>query len=144
MKPTINEQMARTDSTGRMGPKPSKTRFLIENALVGTTLPASIGTVTGVGVALRNEAKRLLRGEEKDPTHMSPVGHGVLAALPLALGTTANALKAYRDMYVDPGVETTSSKADTRKRSKFTDEQLQLLLRGMNVDEIKTKSHFIK
>jgi hypothetical protein len=52
--------------------------------------------------------------------------------------------KAYRDMYIDPGVESTASKGDTRKRAKFSDEQLQTLLRGMNVDEIKTKSHFIK
>jgi hypothetical protein len=112
---------------------------------------AARAMVSGNRFLLLNEAEKkqhdaallaALQASAKDK--MSPALHGVLAGLPMAIGSAAHMAKAYRDMYIDPGVETSSSKADTRKRAKFTDEQLQQLLRGMNVDEIKTKSHFIK
>ena len=78
------------------------------------------------------------------PKGPNPVISGLVAALPIGLGASANLAKTYKDMYLDPGVETVTSKADTRKRAKFTEEQLQQLLRGLSVDEVKTKAHFIK
>jgi superfamily II DNA or RNA helicase len=185
VKPTLNEQAARMNASGKMGPKPSKLRFALTTALPQMVLgPAAVGASTAMMADLQNDAKRwatrravlegiqqmapgidevaaramadqILSAKDKGndalksmgipvPEKLSPARLGLLSAVPLFVGSAANVAKTYRDMYVDPGVETVTSKADTRKRAKFSDDQIRQLLRGLSVDELKVKSHYIK
>jgi superfamily II DNA or RNA helicase len=66
-----------------------------------------------------------------------------LATLPLLAAYGGGIARTYRDSYVDPGVSV-HNKSEAKTRSKFEDEQLRNLLRGLGVEEVKTKQHVIK
>lgn len=66
-----------------------------------------------------------------------------MSAAPAVVGALSGAAARYRKNYIDPGVASAASRADVRKRAKFNDEDLQKLLRGRAVDEVKIKSHAI-
>jgi hypothetical protein len=63
----------------------------------------------------------------------------LLTSIPGLLGAAASTVKGYREKFIDPGVSV-HDKSDSKSRSKFDDNQLQKLLRGFKVEEVKQHS----
>jgi superfamily II DNA or RNA helicase len=100
--------------------KPSKGRLLATGLI-------------GAGISALPMAPDIQRG--------STVGKAALNILPFASLIPIAIAQRYRDLYVDPYTKVVKQQA--RVRSGFTDEQLQKLLRGGAVDEVKVKKHAI-
>jgi hypothetical protein len=119
-----------TDPTMTTGKKPSKAGYLVGAGL------STLGPAAWFGALAAQDA----RARGFSPS--AAISVAALTALTPALAIGGESLRGYRRMYLDPGVAV-KSKADARTRKKFNEDQLRQLLRGVSVDQIKTKRHVI-
>lgn len=107
-----------------------------------------LGAAAGMLMAPATTAARMtfvgkLHQLSKLPSREITAKSVMLRALPAMTSSLASTAKGYRDRYIDPGV-TVENKEDAQARSKFDDEQLKKLLRGLGVKETTVKQHVIK
>lgn len=122
------------------GEAPKKSKFLT-GAAIGLAMTPIMGWLqTGISGAV---------AKINNPAHkFKSIGTGLggdiaLATIPYAVGYLGSTAKQYRENYVDPGV-TVKNKTEAKARARFDDDQLRKLLRGLGVEEVKTKQHVIK
>lgn len=116
-------------------PKKSKGNYLLSQAAGAAMAP--------IGVVAQDMIMGRLHEMSDLPAPKSTVKSVSLRSLPSLIGTAARTAKGYRERFIDPGVRV-ENKADAAERSKFDDEKLRRLLRGLKVEEVKVKQHVIK
>jgi len=121
------------------GESPTKKKFLASAAMGLAAMPfmGAAQMVLPQALGFVNE------GSFANHTAKSLLGDLSLTTIPFAVAHLAQVAKQYRENYQDPGV-TVKNKTEAKTRAKFDDDQLRKLLRGLGVEEVKTKQHVIK
>jgi hypothetical protein len=125
-----------TAATQPDAPAPkSKGNYLLSQAAGAAMAP--------VGIVAQDMVMGRLHELSDLPPPKTTAKNVSLRALPSLIGTAARTAKGYKQRFMDPRVAV-ENKSDAVDRSKFDDEKLRRLLRGLKVEEVKVKQHVIK
>jgi hypothetical protein len=113
----------------------SKSNYLLSQAAGAAMAP--------VGVVAQDMVMARLHELSNLPPPKTTAKNVALRSLPSLVGTAARTAKGYKERFMNPRVAI-ENKSEAADRSKFDDEQLRKLLRGLKVEEVKVKQHVIK